>query len=222
MKEKSEPAFSGFDSPNSTYVPNQLLDELLPNISDVGELKVTLVIVRFTLGFHRARAKLSQDYLMSKTGLSRNAVRRGLRGALKRGTVRVVTKPGPHQSAEYGMRVKVADEGEQLRPPAAAKPSPEAEAPKLDTRDMVAALAQVTGMDLQLKGNGARLGKFASELLRAGYTPEQIIVAYAGPDSWWRKNWRGQKGAPPTQGGITQTIKEAVAGVVQETFAEIR
>lgn len=68
-------------APNSTQVPNRLLDEWMPRLKDV-ELRVLLVIVRQTLGWiedsetgrRKEKDWISRTQLVSKTGRSSRAV----------------------------------------------------------------------------------------------------------------------------------------------------
>ncbi len=75
------------DAPNYTQTPNELLDDWLPQIDTLAELKVTLAIVRQTFGWHRASKRLSISRLEALTGLSRQAVVSGTAAALLRGYV---------------------------------------------------------------------------------------------------------------------------------------
>lgn len=67
--------------PNTTQIPNTVLDELMPNLKDV-ELRVLLIIVRQTLGwiedFQTGRRKekdwISRSQLMFKAGRGKTAV----------------------------------------------------------------------------------------------------------------------------------------------------
>lgn len=77
----------GVPKPNYTQAPNVLLDELLPEIKTLGELKVTLVVVRETIGWHEEERKLSLAELERRTGLSRQGVIDGAKAAVARGTV---------------------------------------------------------------------------------------------------------------------------------------
>ena len=52
------PVFRGFRSPSYTMVPDELFDELLPDLSG-AELKVLLFVVRRTFGFKRDRDRIS-------------------------------------------------------------------------------------------------------------------------------------------------------------------
>lgn len=81
--------FAGFKAPGYTQTPNDLFDTLLPEIDTLGELKVTLVIIRATLGWHvhRGPKKLSLSTLERATGLARHSVIDGVAAALKRGTI---------------------------------------------------------------------------------------------------------------------------------------
>lgn len=69
--------FDGFSVPWYTQVPNELFDRLLAKLSEAG-LKVLLVAIRYTVGFHTEHRPMSLPFLVEKTGLSRNSVRKGL------------------------------------------------------------------------------------------------------------------------------------------------
>lgn len=75
-----------FQAPNYTQTPNDLFDEMLPQMG-YAELKVTLAAIRITLGWHRDRSKLSLKKMMEATGLSKQAVLDGAEQAEKRGTL---------------------------------------------------------------------------------------------------------------------------------------
>jgi len=96
--------FDGFEHPNHTQVPNDFFDRLLPMIKHESELRVTLVAIRRTLGYHTENAELSLSFLMAATGMSRRAVREGLAHAIKRGTIMIVNKQTARNGAIYGVR----------------------------------------------------------------------------------------------------------------------
>jgi hypothetical protein len=56
--------FSGFAFPNSTSVPDQLFDELMPYLSG-AELKVLLYIIRRTYGFKKSRDDISLSQMVN-------------------------------------------------------------------------------------------------------------------------------------------------------------
>src|SRR5436309_14190885 len=78
--------FGGFHSPTYTNVPDELFDELLPDLSG-AELKVLLYIIRRTFGFKKGSDRISKAQLERGiqradgtvvdygTGLSRRAIR---------------------------------------------------------------------------------------------------------------------------------------------------
>lgn len=76
----------GFKSPNHTQTPNDLFDEMLPDMHE-AELKVTLYAIRKTFGFHRDSFRLSITGMQKATGLSRQGVLNGAEAAEKRGTL---------------------------------------------------------------------------------------------------------------------------------------
>lgn len=106
---------SGVPRPNYTQVPNLLLDEWLPKIDTLAEMKVALAIVRATAGWHRTSAVLSLSELQRATGLGRAAVVAGLKAAHERG---YVDKVAVGQGFSYGLVV----DGEVVR--SANQPDP--------------------------------------------------------------------------------------------------
>jgi hypothetical protein len=77
---------SGFQSPNYTQTPNDFFD-MLPDMLET-ELRVTLVMIRQTFGFHRDAFKLGVQKLADAAGLSRQGALDGAQAAEKRGTFR--------------------------------------------------------------------------------------------------------------------------------------
>lgn len=73
-------------APNYTQVPNEILDSLMCDMN-TSELRVVLVIVRQTFGWHRKKAELSLSFLQHATGLSRQGVLNGIKAAMDRGLV---------------------------------------------------------------------------------------------------------------------------------------
>lgn len=82
------PSFKGFESPNYTQFPNELIDAgILAEIGTLAELKVTIVAIRQTRGFHRHAFSTSIKLLRQATGLSKPSVIAGVRAAIHRGTL---------------------------------------------------------------------------------------------------------------------------------------
>ena len=77
---------SGFQSPNYTQTPNDLFDELLPDMG-LAELKVIMCVVRHTFGYHRDEVKLSIRTIARFTGLTVNSVMEGARQAESHGLI---------------------------------------------------------------------------------------------------------------------------------------
>jgi len=59
--------------PNTTQVPNVLLDEVIPKLPP-GAVRVLLAIVRKTYGFQKSSDCISYSQLQVLTGLSREGV----------------------------------------------------------------------------------------------------------------------------------------------------
>lgn len=84
---------AGFSSPNYTQTPNDLFETLMRQMSDC-ELRVVLVAVRKTLGYHKTHEAISLTQFMEMTGLSKQGVIDGLEAALTRGVLRELAKRG--------------------------------------------------------------------------------------------------------------------------------
>ncbi len=75
-----------FELPNSTRIPDDLLDKYMREMSH-PEFKVVMAIARATIGYRRPKAILSRREIASITGLSRDAADRALEDAQKHGYV---------------------------------------------------------------------------------------------------------------------------------------
>ncbi len=64
--------------PNTTQVPNVLLDEVIPKLPP-GAVRVLLAIVRKTYGFQKSSDCISYSQLQALTGLSREGVNTGIK-----------------------------------------------------------------------------------------------------------------------------------------------
>src|ERR687893_622177 len=90
MATASQTTFLGFQFPNTTQIPNEVFDTLMPHLSG-GELKVLLYICRRTFGFRKDNDRISLSQIAhgittkagrvldSGTGLSKRHVQRALR-----------------------------------------------------------------------------------------------------------------------------------------------
>jgi hypothetical protein len=107
-----------FQSPNYTQTPN----DFFVMVSDMSEaeLRVTLVMIRQTFGFHREEFKLGVTKLANAAGLSRQGALDGAAAAEKRGTFRR-TNPDAITEAEWELVVdeplQPVDPSSQLIPP---------------------------------------------------------------------------------------------------------
>jgi hypothetical protein len=72
---------------NFTMVPNAFLDEQLNKIEYVSELKITLAVIRKTIGFGKQHDIISLSQFEKLTGLGHASVVDGLKYALDRGLV---------------------------------------------------------------------------------------------------------------------------------------
>ena len=77
---------AGFNSPNYTQAPNVFFDEMIAQMGE-AELRVALVIMRETFGWHRQSKLMSLSYLMKATGMSKQGVRNGIMDGIARGII---------------------------------------------------------------------------------------------------------------------------------------
>jgi phage replication O-like protein O len=92
-------------APTYTQTPNDLFDHWLPLLKE-SELKVILVIMRKTFGWHKKKDKISISQLMEKTGLSRETVIIAAKSLENKGLViRKVSGKLGQQTTEYELIV---------------------------------------------------------------------------------------------------------------------
>jgi len=80
--------------------------------------------------------------------------------------------------------------------------------PKKIQNPLVKAIADVTDTDLTIKGNFSWLSKYAKGLWEGDYTPEDVYNIFGEGGSWFKKDWRGQKGQLPTPPDVPRNIKK--------------
>jgi hypothetical protein len=71
--------------PNYTQIPNVFFDEIMPQLKSLAEIKVMLVVMRQTFGYHKRNDLLSLSQIQKLSGLSRQAAIDGIKGALEKG-----------------------------------------------------------------------------------------------------------------------------------------
>jgi Bacteriophage replication protein O len=128
MATASQATFPGFQFPNTTQIPNEVFDTLMPHLSG-GELKVLLYICRRTFGFRKDSDSISLTQIAhgittkagrvldQGTGLSKRQVQRALRVLESRNVIRVerrVDETGLHEINTYRLNVRSSD---KMSPP---------------------------------------------------------------------------------------------------------
>lgn len=73
-------------APNYTQTPNDLFDHWLPHLGEV-ELKVLLVIMRKTFGWHKTRDRISLSQLEILTGSTQTNIGTALKGLISKGLI---------------------------------------------------------------------------------------------------------------------------------------
>lgn len=105
-----------YEKPNYTQTPNAFFDNHLREIKSLAELKVTLIVLRNTLGWHSKETDLTIANLIAATGLSNRHVVKGTALALERGTiVRRPIKVSSGQSFAYEANIEAVTKGHSSR-----------------------------------------------------------------------------------------------------------
>lgn len=216
---------SGFESPNYTEAPNDLFDSFLPDMG-LAELKVTLVAIRMTFGYHRSKAHISLSEMTAMTGLSKQSVLDGAASAERRGTlsrlqagrvtewvINVIDLPDGQVSRPVLVK-QVDRSGLAGRPPSIKENLKEKNTSEKNTRlvaeekprkrdELFDAIAEVCKADPDTAGSS--IAKVKQALLKAKppYTADEIK---AFGKQWW--TWKDRT-APPT---IWQ-LKERIGNV---------
>ena len=114
--------FSGFASPNTTPVPDELFDVLAPALTE-GELRVLLYVIRRTFGFKKQHDRISLSQMVNGirrrdgttldrgTGMGKPAVIRSVRSLIKLGILTVEKTESEHGDADVNVYALRFQEG---------------------------------------------------------------------------------------------------------------
>src|SRR5690348_1032204 len=98
------PPFAGWDVPHFTPIPDQLLDEWLPHLTE-AELKVLLYIMRRTFGFKKNADAISLSQMRDGitrrdgtrldrgVGMAESSILRGVKGLVGKGLIERQPQP---------------------------------------------------------------------------------------------------------------------------------
>lgn len=93
--------------PNYTQTPNDLFDHWLPLLTE-AELKVLLVIMRKTFGWHKTHDQISLSQLSRFTGMKEDTVLKAARSLQEKGVIsRDVSGPNGKQITTYSLVISV-------------------------------------------------------------------------------------------------------------------
>lgn len=91
-----------FDEPNHTQTPNKFFD-MIPTMGE-AELRVTLVMIRHTFGYHKETFKMSMQKLADASGMSRQGAMNGALAAEERGIFKRAN-PDSQKEAEWELNL---------------------------------------------------------------------------------------------------------------------
>jgi hypothetical protein len=104
---KARPMSTGFESPTYTQIPNDFFDMISDKDMTESEIRVTLIMLRQTFGFHRQGFKMSMSKLADAAGMAYNSARSGALAAEQRGTFRRVNPDSTTKQAEWELVVNI-------------------------------------------------------------------------------------------------------------------
>ena len=220
-----------------TQTPNCILDAM-GSMSKV-ELKLTILLVRRTYGWHQSEAKLKYEDIQEYTGLvSRTSVRNAIKQVEKRGffkrtgqsnwianstesvlfkqpnstesVPKIVQKvySNSTESVPYTYYINKNKENIKENERVFKKPTIRKQTTEADKRLKVI-------LDVcQLNGNIPKIRNSAENIAAQleDYSCDYLKHRYASGENpngswyWYRDDWRGQKGQPPTPDAILKTI----------------
>ena len=85
--------------PNHTQIPNSLLDEWMPILSD-GEFKVLLCFCRKTFGWHKEKDEISLKQIAKATGLSKPSLPKIITRLIEKGLVKKTLQKAKNGSCD--------------------------------------------------------------------------------------------------------------------------
>ncbi|MEZ4558756.1 MAG: hypothetical protein R2854_20380 [Caldilineaceae bacterium] len=196
---------SGFETPNYTQVPNVFLDDMISEMGE-AELRVALVIMRETFGWHRESKQMSLSYLQQATGMSRPGVISGINSGIERGvfertpngssyTYTLVIAPNDTESAskrslpevvnevDY-IQIKSKERSKESGSSAAANPSAEKDD---NYHHFVKAMETAWGMGPSSPYDAERIEQWMNEIPLNAWEYALRQAAEAGPRA---RNWR--------------------------------
>lgn len=101
-------------APNYTQAPNVFFDEVFKTLTE-GELRIVLVLVRQTFGWHKPADRISLSQLADKTGMPKTSVCRSLSTLLAKNLIQKHKFGNPGQERVYYALV-VEQEKQELPP----------------------------------------------------------------------------------------------------------
>lgn len=97
-------------APNFTMTPNELFDHWLPHLG-LGEIRVLLVVIRKTFGWHKPRDNISISQLEKFTGLSRANVIISIKKLIEKGLIeKEITGIFGKEETYYSLIVSPSDD----------------------------------------------------------------------------------------------------------------
>ena len=194
--------------PNHTQTPNLFFDDALPQIKSFAELKIILVTVRQTFGWHKEKDRLSISQFQKLTGMTRQGVIGGIERALADGFIER-EGGGVGRGNAYSYKLAVAENGQSSRPKvvnAVDQLAAENSQPRRPTKETVKEKKEITAYAVLFDRHYQRIGSIPDAkaqgaaikwILAAGHSTEKALACYNFQlTETWRKghvNWQTVK-----------------------------
>lgn len=223
----------GFNKPNYTQVPNELLGDIVkgggidPGLMaqlNGGTLKVILAITRITIGYHQESRRLSLSKMMKLTGLSRQGV---LDAAGKAEELDLIQRHQDSGVTEWSLVVKKVDQvvklfdqgSQKSRPPSkkeTKKETFEKKVPNIsdfdneaNTDKLFSELVELLNMPVELSTPKMKrqFEDFIYDLQELGAEPGDITAFKVW---WYEMDWRGKREQKPTLQQVRETWQDFI------------
>ena len=86
-----------------TPIANELLEQIYRRKFSASQLKILLLVIRFTYGFNRTTAKLSNTFIAAGTGMHEITVSKEVGTLLRDNVLKLYKKPSFHSSRVIGI-----------------------------------------------------------------------------------------------------------------------
>lgn len=201
-------------APRFSIVPARVVDD-----TRIDDRAVVILVLIGTYADHNGWCFPSQTKMADRLGVSRQAIAKQIDKLVDFGYVEKRQRTRENGSNTSCLYRVIYEDRENDNPKFPEEKEEEttivtdvASETKNVLYEMAVALAKVCHLDFNL--NRGRLFKEAKDLIKSGYTEEQICDVYGESGSWWYSDFRGKRGEIPNLGAIRLSIASLLSNQI--------